>query len=408
MERGQGYLVFSTKVGVEFGKGESGFETLMSGNPVEWAKGFRKAVLDNLAGNMAWPPPSAAGKQSQLLEFEVPIATNDGQTRLETRNVRVRLRDATGYETSRQFDGRVKTGLVQSSIVPTFQAGFDALNVSHQFTIAALLKELQASKLNPLFKQDTKAVGAAVINGMPHMTVFYMDQTGTPRLIDAGYVQPVWAAKQGVKALEAIDLNALPRGSAQRSMHETAMARAVAERDELLKQPAALRRLERTYSSAMRSGQARDMPPAQAALDYLQKLDVVRTALRRIDAWAPEETLRWNSDIQMARRFFPADGSVPSALLPEYLALRVSRLMLNYQPRVRTPTRHNEGETRVALEGLQGEVNRALASAIDPIQRSRLEQVQDHVWYLYEQIGDPNAAPAQVQRWREGAAQQRQ
>jgi SAM-dependent methyltransferase/GNAT superfamily N-acetyltransferase len=401
-ERGQGYLVYSAKVGVEFGKGESWLETLKTGSPAAWWKGVRKGVLDNLAGNMAWPPPSAAGKHGQIIEFSVPIRDHDGQVSLDTRNVRVRLRDATGYETSRQFDRRVKKQLLEGSILPTFKAGFDAANVSHQYTIAALMRELQSSRLNPLFKQDTKAVGAAVINGKPHMAVFYMDETGTPRLIEAGYVDAKWAAKQEVQRLQAVDVSGLDPNSPQRLAHETELVRAVAERDVLLDSPNAMRRLEAKHALDMRISSS-----TAAAFDHLQKLDVLRTALRRIDAWAPQETLRWNEDIQLARRLFPSRGAVPASLEPEALALRLSTLMSAFQPDVAGHARHNYSDTRRGLENLQREIAQAIANTSDVSLTARLEKVRDHVWYLYEQIGDPNDAPAQVHQWREGATRGR-
>jgi broad specificity phosphatase PhoE len=401
-ERGQGYLVYSAKVGVEFGKGESWLETLKTGSPAAWWKGVRKGVLDNLAGNMAWPPPSAAGKQSQIIEFSVPIRDHDGQVSLDTRNVRVRLRDATGYETSRQFDRRVKKQLLEGSILPTFKAGFDAANVSHQYTIAALMRELQSSRLNPLFKQDTKAVGAAVINGKPHMAVFYMDETGTPRLIEAGYVDAKWAAKQEVQRLQAVDVSGLDPNSPQRLAYETELVRAVAERDVLLDSPNAMRRLEAKHALDMRISSS-----TAAAFDHLQKLDVLRTALRRIDAWAPQETLRWNEDIQLARRLFPSRGAVPASLQPEALALRVSTLMSAFQPDVAGHARHNYSDTRRGLENLQREIAQAIGNTSEASLIARLEKVRDHVWYLYEQIGDPNDAPAQVHQWREDAARGR-
>jgi uncharacterized protein GlcG (DUF336 family) len=424
-ERGQGYLVFSVKVGVEFGKGDSGFKTLMSGNWGKWTQGLRKAVLDNLAGNMAWPPPSAAGKLNRVLEFEVPIGELSEQTRVETKRVRVRLRDETGYETINQFRRRVKNDLVDAHILPSFRAGFDAADISHQFTKSVTHDELQKPLFNPLFRQDVKAVGAAIPNGMPHLTVFYMDKTGKPRVLDAGYVKPEWAAKRHAAALEATDLSTMPRHSPERRVHETELVRAVAERDVLLKRSTAMLRLEREYSREMYRGSNRGMPPDQSAIDYLQKLDVLRTGLQHIGAGSPELTLRWDNDLQTLQRFFPADQAVGAEQQPEHLAWRVSNLMRFYHPKTgKTPP--DQVEVRDGLASFHDEITRALVATADSLNRERLaqrgdqssasrigdlesqgrrlQQLRDHVWYLYEQIGDPNSAPAEVHRWRQNAS----
>lgn len=235
-ERGQGPLVLSPKPGVEHGTAGHRFWGTLK-NPGPWAKnwfsGVRDAMSENLANNMKAPPNWGFGKNHRIVEVEV-----DGQTH----RFRVSATDETGYESVNAFNWRVKRdaydertqgGFIaegarrlvntvlrtpehlspaerpQSSTATATSSPDDTsilgtlrrkkghvLSVSHQYTIAAINREITASRWNPLFRQSIPDVGANVVNGKPHVMVVYMDDSGTPRVLEAGYLSDAWAAKQ--------------------------------------------------------------------------------------------------------------------------------------------------------------------------------------------------------------------
>jgi hypothetical protein len=199
--------------------------------------------------------------------------------------------------------------------------------------------------------------------------------------------------------------------AAARSSHDMALAQALAEQallerkevasvTELLDSDAAqsLGRLEQDFSSNLWR------QSAAGVFDGLAKLDIVRTGLRTVGAWTPDDTVRWVQQVETLRSrteiFLGRDA--PVQLQPANFSLRTSTVMLNYQPETGTPARENVAETTAALAEIQREISAALSNA--PVaQADRLLQVREHVWFLYELIGDPDRAPAQVDEWRRQA-----
>jgi broad specificity phosphatase PhoE len=334
-ERGQGYLVFSVKPGEEHGVGKDWVQYFNTGNPLQWIRGMNSAVLDGLATAMQWPSPSANGKPKQVVEFQVPVTGADGKPNFDLRRAEIRLTDETGYETWNDYDKRVRETLWlgDDGLLKALQDGKHVVNVSHQYTIASLMRAIQGSSFNPLFQQSTKDVGAAVVNGKPHIVVVSMGPDRKPRVLEGGYVSRTWALGQIAARLEKKNVNDLRYDDPERLAHIVATAHAAAERDVVAAQDAkplevkdhleSLEGNERQYQHKLSSAQD---PSVQAA--YRMALDVTRLARMRLGDrgnWDRTNTADWKEEIRKRKHGRIADSDVgaledeASDILAEYV-----------------------------------------------------------------------------------------
>jgi hypothetical protein len=336
-ERGQGYLVFSVKPGEEHGVGKDWVQYSKTRNGLQWIRGMNSAVLDGLATAMQWPSPSANGKPSKVVEFQVKGDGADGKPNFDLRRAEIRLTDETGYETWNDYDKRVRETLWlgDDGLLKALNDGKHVVNVSHQYTIASLMRAIQGSSFNPLFQQSTKDVGAAVVNGKPHIVVVSMGPDKKPRVLEGGYVSRPWAlgaiaARLEKKNDDAIDLRdddpkrlALIVTAAHAATERYVVAAQDAEDLEVADYLKALRYKESDYTEKLSSAQ----DPAVGAA-YRLALDVTRLALMRLGDrgnWDRKNTTDWKEEIRERKHGRIADSDVgaledeASDILAEYV-----------------------------------------------------------------------------------------